>query len=563
MRPEPIWLKHYDKGVPHHIDYPSIPVHALLERTAERFPDRVATDFFNATLTYRQLLEQANRFAAALQGLGVKKGDRVAIVLPNSPQYVVAFFGILKAGGIAVNHNPLYTAAELEHQLNDAGCTAAVILDLVYPKLQEILPRTRLRQVIVTRIQDGMPWYLRPLVQLKQRKEGQAVRVLYGPTTHRWTRLLKEAPATPKPVPVEPDDVALFQYTGGTTGVPKGAMLTHRNLVANMHQVRAWMADLAKDGEEVTLCALPFFHVYGMTVGMGLSVVGGFRMVLVPRVDVEELMKLIEKKRVSVFPGVPTLYMRINTHPRVKEYDLSSIRACISGAAPLPAEVQKTFEQITGGKLVEGYGMTEASPVTHSTPLQGLRKIGSVGIPFPDTLAWIVDEEGNFLPIGEVGEIVVKGPQVMKGYWNRPEANEQVFLPGGWLRTGDIGRMDEDGYFYIVDRKKEMINVSGLKVYPREVEEVLYTHPAVREAAVVGTPDPKSGERVKAFVALKEGAQATEEELIAYCRERLARYKVPVAVEFRDELPKSLVGKILRRVLWEEEQKKAQAREEG
>ncbi|MDR7612346.1 MAG: long-chain fatty acid--CoA ligase [Armatimonadota bacterium] len=551
------WLRFYEPGVPPTLTYPSIPVHALLDDTAARFPDRPATVFFGATLTFRRLQDLSIRFAAGLAALGVRPGDRVSLHLPNCPQFLIAYYGALRVGAVVVPFNPLYVEREIEHQLTDSGAEVAVTLDLLYPRLEAVRSRTRVREMVITRIHDYFPPLLRALYPLRAWREGHRVRVPAGPAIRRFADLLEAGRPAPA-VAVDPAQTAVLLYTGGTTGVPKGAMLSHRNLVSNVLQARAWFTRL-RPGQDTTLAVIPFFHSYGMTAAMNFSVSTGTRLVLLPRFQVDMVLQAIARYRPQIFPGVPTIYTALISHPQVRRYDLRSISACISGAAPLPVEVQTRFEELTGGRLVEGYGLTEASPVTHANPLFGTRKAGSIGIPFPDTDARILDDAGRTLPPGEVGELAVRGPQVMQGYWNRPDETAQV-LREGWLLTGDMARMDEDGYFYIVDRKKEMIITGGLNVFPREVEEVLYTHPAVLEAAVVGTPDPYKGEVVKAFVVLRPGARATAEEIIEHCRRHLAPFKVPRAVEFRPQLPKSLIGKILRRVLAEEERARAQAR---
>jgi len=561
------WLKFYDEGVPATIEYPDIPVHQALADAAARFPDRAGVIFgaplgrwlLDASISYRELNSLADRFAAALQKMGVQKGDRVAIHLPNCPQFVIGYYGALKAGAIVVPCNPLYVARELEYQLNDSGAETILSLSAFYNTIRSIRAKTPLKRVLVTNIKEYFPPLLRLLFTLaREKKEGHRVDIRGDPETYWFQDVLREAPSAPAPVEVTPQDTAVLLYTGGTTGIPKGAELTHRNLVSNSIAVGRWGS--IRQGQEVMMTALPLFHSYGMTVCMNCAIAGAATLVLIPNPrDIVHIMKAIEKHRATFYPGVPTMYVAINTHPRVKEFDLSSIIACLSGAAPLPVEVQQRFQELTGGKLVEGFGLTESGPVTHANPVYGLNKIGTIGIPIPDTEAKIVDVETGTqeMPIGEAGELIVRGPQTMKGYWNRPDETAQT-LRDGWLYTGDIATMDEDGYFTIVDRKKDMIIAGGFNIYPREVEEVLYKHPKVQKAAVIGIPDPYRGETVKAYVVLKAGETATEEEIIAFCRDNLARYKVPTAVEFRSSLPETMVGKILRRALREEEMKKAQ-----
>ncbi|MBO8142736.1 MAG: long-chain fatty acid--CoA ligase [Firmicutes bacterium] len=552
------WLERYPSGVATTLTYPEESLVRPLIRAAESDPNRPATVFFGATASYGQLLEQVRRAAAGLSELGVRPGDRVAIMLPNCPQCVIAFYAVLWLGATVVMVNPLYTPRELRHQLADSGARVIVALDQVYPKVAEVWPDTALARAVVTAIAEYLPFPLRWLYPLRLRRQGQAVTVPSSPAVIRWADLLASEPAgDPAPVNAR-TDVALLQYTGGTTGVPKGAMLSHYNLIANCVQISAWLHRFQGRPFRV-LAVLPFFHVYGLTTVLNYTIFGGGTMILVPRYDTGLVLKLIQRHRPHIFPGAPTMYVAILNDPRARQADLRSIEACVSGAAPLPLEVQTSFEELTGGRLVEGYGLTEASPVTHCNPVWGERKAGSIGLPWPDTDCRIVDPEtGEDVPDGQPGELLVRGPQVMLGYWNN-HAETAAALRDGWLHTGDIARMDEDGYFYIVDRKKDLIIAGGYNIYPREVEEVLYAHPAVKEAAVVGVPDPYRGETVKAFVVLKDGARATEDELIEHCRGQLAAYKVPRLVEFRDDLPKSLVGKVLRRVLLEEEQQRRQA----
>jgi len=548
-----IWQKFYQEGVPHSIDYPNITIPQFLENTVKKYPKNIAITFFGKKLNYKELSESVDRFATALSDLGIKKGDKFSIFLPNCPQFVIAFFAALKVGAIVVNTNPLYVERELIYQLNDSSCKTILCLDLLYPKVKNVKDKTELKNIIVTSIKDYLPFPLNLLYPIKQRKEGHVVKIEKEPGLYFFKELLNKYSPSPPDVETSQEEVALLQYTGGTTGISKGCTLTHKNLIANTLQCESWFVE-AVEGKEIMLSALPFFHVFGMTVAMLYSVQSGFNMVLVPKFDTESVLKLVKKYRPTIFPGVPTMYSAINHYPNVEEYDLSSIKYCISGAAPLPVEVCKRFEELTGAKLVEGYGLTETSPVTHCNPFEGLRKIGSIGLPFPDTDCKIMElEKGEKeVPIGEIGELAIFGPQVMKGYLNKPDETRAV-LRDGWCYTGDIAKRDEDGYFYIVDRKKDMIISGGFNIYPREVEEVLYEHPKVREAAVVGIPDPKYGESVKAFISIEEGEKTTEEEIIQFCKKNLAKYKIPKSVEFRKEMPKTLVGKVLRRVLVEEE----------
>ncbi len=549
------WLRFYEPGVPHTLTYPEIPVPALLEATAARVGEAPATVFFGATMSYRTLETLASRFAGVLQQRGLRPGSRVSVHLPNCPQFLIAYYGILKAGGIAVPFNPLYVEREIAHQLVDSGAEIAVTLDMFYPRIEAIRQQTQVREVIVTGIHDHFPPHLRMLYPLKARREGHAVSVPRRPDVHRWRPLLGAAsPAAP--VRTDPTHPAVLLYTGGTTGTPKGAVLTHRNLVANVLQTRSWYTR-PRAATDSTLAVLPFFHSYGMTSVMNYAVSLGLRLLLLPRFQIDDVLRTINRYHPTLFPAVPTIYTALVNHPNVKQFNLRSISACISGAAPMPVELQAQFEALTGGRLVEGYGLTEAGPVTHTNPIFGVRKVGSIGIPIPDTDARIMDVETGTRAVnpGELGELIIQGPQVMAGYWNNPNETAQT-LRGGWLYTGDLATMDLDGYFFIVDRKKEMIITGGLNVYPREVEEVLYAHAAVVEAAAIAVPDAYRGEVVKAFVVLKDGAQTTADDLIAHCRGRLAPFKVPKTIEFRTQLPKSLIGKILRRVLVEEDRAK-------
>jgi len=560
------WLAHYEKDVPHTIDYPKIPLHRTLEDSAANYPDQIAIKLvlrylgpltMGATLTYRQLMDRVNRFASALAALGVKKGDRVALMLPNLPQFVISFYGALKLGAIIVNTNPTYTAREIEHQFSDAGAETVVLLSAFYGKLKEAQPNTQIKRVIIADVPDYVPAPFHSMVKRKLHEDGLMVEVPEGNGVYTFRKLLNAHPEAPPQVAVAAEDTAFFQYTGGTTGVPKAAMLSHFNLVANTVQVRRWMVAL-EDGKERVMGAIPFFHVYGMTVAMSLAIYLGAELIVVPNPrPIDGVMKAIDKERATVFPGVPTMYIGIINHPDVDKYDLKSVKACISGAAPLPMDVQTKFGEITGGRLVEGYGLTEAAPVSHCNPIYGQRKAGSIGLPLPDVEAKIMDYD-KFVekPQGEEGELWLRGPQVMPGYWGRPDETAKTITEDGWLRTGDIARMDSDGYFYIVDRLKDIIIASGFNIVPREVEEVLFEHPKVQEAVVAGVPDAYRGETVKAYVVLRPGKTATADELIAFCAERLAPYKVPKQVEFRSDLPKTQVGKFLRRVLVEEEKKK-------
>lgn len=548
------WLKHYPKEVPPRISYDEKPLHQFLIDSAKIYNEKKALHFMGKEMSYTELYDEAKKFAHYTQSLGLKKGDRVAIMLPNSPQAVISYYGTLLAGGIVVQTNPLYTERELEFQLKDSGATFIVSLDILLPRITNVKANTSLEHTIVTGMKDYLPFPKNLIYPFIQKKEHNiVVKVEQSDDTHVWKKMIEETSANFNKVEVNPEeDIALLQYTGGTTGHPKGVMLTHHNLVSNVQMCRNWLYKV-EEGKEVVLGVLPFFHVYGMTTVMNKGMMIGSKLILMPKFDSTEILKTIEKQKPTLFPGAPTIYIGLLNDPNIEKYDLSSIDACISGSAPLPVEVQQQFEKITGGRLIEGYGLTETSPVTHANNLWEKRVAGSIGIPWPDTDAKIIKmdtlEEAE---IGEVGEIAVKGPQVMKGYWNDKEETDEV-LKDGWLYTGDLGYMDEEGYFYVVDRKGDMIIAGGYNIYPREIEEVLYEHVGIQEVTVAGIPDPYRGETVKAYVVPKSGYDLDEDELNEFCRKHLAAYKVPRLYEFRDELPKTTVGKILRRQLVDEE----------
>jgi len=552
------WLRHYEKGVPADIAIPDQPLTSLLDNAAHRYPNHTAIIYYGHKITYAQLSTLADHFAIALQKVGVQKGDRVAIALPNIPQYPIAFYGALRAGAVVVPTNPLYTERELSHQLNDSGATVIVMMDMFYPRLRNIRAQTALKHVILASAADFLPPLLRVLYPLSQRGEKHPEPRLSDQemksdsTLYRMRDLLNTYKGSFQlSEPLTGADLAALQYTGGTTGFAKGAMLTHRNLLANAMQTRYWTPG-AKDGEEISICVAPFFHAYGLTVAMNLSILAAAAMVLQPRFRTKDVIGAIRRYKPTLFPGIPTMYIAIMREVGEHSAQLRSIRYCISGAAPLPAKVQADFEKITGATLVEGYGLSEAAPVTHCNPLTEERRNGSVGLPLPNIESLILSQQtGEPMPVGEIGEIVVKGPNIMKGYWNRPDENNAIFY-NGWMRTGDIGRMDEDGYFYVVERAKDMIIASGFNVYPREIEEVLFMHPDIAEAAVAGIPDAYRGETVAAFIVLKpdvEPSEETKKSIIAFCRQELAAYKLPRIVEFRESLPKSIIGKVLRREL--------------
>ncbi|MEC0371323.1 AMP-binding protein [Paenibacillus chibensis] len=550
------WLDQYPDEVPHNYDYPKQNLARFLIDSATLYPQHIALDFMGKKISYASLLKDVYRFANALHRLGVRKGDRIAVMLPNCPQGVIAYYGTLLVGGVAVMTNPLYVPREIEHQLTDSGAKVIVTLDALVERVNKAMEHHPMERIIVTSLKDYLPFPKNLLYPIKAKKDGMAAKVDYNERVLPFVPFLKNASDAPIEVPVDAEnDLALIQYTGGTTGFAKGVMLTHMNLVSNTIQAQLWFyrSQIAK---ETYLAALPFFHVFGLTVLLNQAMYIAGTLLLIPRFQIDEVLRTIHKKKPTVFPGAPTMYIAVIHHPEVSSFDLSSIQICISGAAPLPLEVQERFEKITGGKLIEGYGLTEASPVTHANNIWEKRKTGSIGIPFPDTIARIVHPEtGEEMPLGDVGELVVQGPQVMKGYWNRPEDTERT-LRDGWLYTGDLARMDDEGFFYILDRRKDLIIAGGYNIYPREVEEVLFEHPDVEEAVVAGIHDPYRGENVKAYIVLRKGSEVTEKELKNWCKERLAVYKVPKIYEFRDSLPKTLVGKVLRRKLIEEENEK-------
>lgn len=554
---EKFWLKNYEPAVPHTIDYPKISLYQMFKQTAANYTANPAISFMGRELTYQELLSQIDAFAVALEGIGVKKGDRVAIHLPNSTQFPIAFYAAHAIGAIVVPCNPMYVARELVYQLNDSGAETIITLTRFYNLIKEIQPQTALKNIVVTNIKDYFPGMLRFLYTVaKEKKEGDRVKL--AAEDHSFLDLINaKAGQKPQPVEVLPEDRAVYMYTGGSTGVSKGAVLQHRNVLANALQVKSWCTDL-QEGKEIVLAVLPFFHSYGMTTVLNMPLFTGCKAVVLPQFVLADVLKTIDKEKPTLFPGVPTMYVAINNAPDLHKHNIKSIRICISGAAPLPVEVQRQFEKNTGGKLVEGYGLSEASPVTHCNPIYGKNVVGSIGLPFPDTEVKIMDIETGEqeLPLGEVGEMCVRGPQVMECYHNMPDETKHS-LRDCWLYTGDIGKLDEEGYTYIVDRKKDIVIAGGYNIYPRDIEEVLFTHPKILEAAVAGIKDPYRGETLKAYVVLKEGEQLTEEEVIEFCKANLAAYKVPKLVEFREELPKTMVGKVLRRALKEEEEKKS------
>lgn len=527
------WLKHYPEHIKKEIDVQNLTIPKLLQQSITNYGDRPALHFYGKEMSYKMLGEQSSKFTSSLLQGGFKKGDRVAIMLPNCPQYVISYYGILQAGGTVTQANPMLKGKELEYILVDSGAETIVIYEPLLPVLNQIIDRTPIKQVIKVNLQGrdsddhlamGFSNFLEKSMNIDHMDDINS-----------------------------PEDLAVLQYTGGTTGRSKGVMLSHRNLVANVLQPYEFFKDVMEPGNERYLTVIPLFHVYGMTSGMNLPIYKGAMNILLSKFEIEEVLQTIRDVRPTIFPGVPTMYVAITNHPNAEQYGIDSIRICNSGSAPMPVELLRSFESKTDAAILEGYGLSECSPTTHCNPVFSIRKPGSVGIGMPSTDYKIVDlsEGRKELPVGEAGELIIKGPQVMMGYWNRPEETANA-LRNGWLYTGDIAYVDEDGYLFIVDRKKDLIIASGYNVYPRDVEEIIYEHPAIREAVVVGVPDPYRGETVKAVAVLKDGKQCSEDELIAYCRENMAAYKVPRIIEFRKELPKTNVGKILRRKVREE-----------
>jgi len=552
-----VWQRHYDPGVPPDLPADEATLVDFLRRSVDAYPDRPALVFRNRVMRYAELGDRVSGFAAALGRLGMGPGTRVAIHLPNLPQFVVAYYGTLTAGAIAVPTNPLYTPRELELQWRDAGCEMAVTTDWLYhQRVRAARPRLPVRHYAVATIAEALRFPLNVLapLALRRRQPPLAARIPAEAGIHRFGALVAGRRGSAAAIPLDPDATATLLYTGGTTGVSKGAELTHRNLASNARQLLAWIPR-AEPGREVLLAALPLFHSFGLTVVMNAGVALGAALILIPDPrDVRGIARSIARHRVTFFAAVPNHFAAVADLAESEGVDLSSVRICNSGAAPLPEDVLRRFERLTGGKISEGFGLSEASPVTHSNPVESLRKIGSIGVPLPGTEARIVDPESGTreLPPGEVGELVIRGPQVMRGYWNRPDETAGQ-LKDGWLFTGDLARVDQDGFCYIAGRKKDMVISSGFNVYPDEVDRVLAAHPAVLEAASIGVPDARRGESVKAFVVLRPGQVASVDDLRAHCGEQLAPYKVPREIEFLDALPRSSVLKVLRRELRERE----------
>ncbi len=551
------WLRSYPEGVQWDAEIPPAPLYSLIDHAREHYADRPGFDFLGNKLTWGELAELSNKMAKGLQDMGVKKGDRVGLFLPNTPYYLIAYFAIARAGGTVVNLNPLYAERELTHLIEDSEIDIVVTVDLklTYDKMHKMQHATRLEKIILCRFTDILPF---PKNKLFALFKGREIANPKHPGRTVWFHDLIENDGKPAPVQIDPEeDIAVLQYTGGTTGTPKGAMLTHANIVANAIQANLWFPD-GRPGEEKMLGVLPFFHVFAMTAVMNMSVRYGFEIIATPRFELKETLRIIDKKKPHYFPAVPAIYNAINNSPLRKKYDLSSLRYCISGGAPLPVEVKKEFEAQTGCVVVEGYGLTESSPVVCVNPVHGDNRAGSIGLPVPGTIVEIIDTKNKKAPVktGERGELCVRGPQVMKGYLNRPKDTDEV-LRGGRLHTGDIAIMDEDGYVYIVDRIKDMIITNGYNVYPRNVEEAIYLHPSVEECVVAGLPDKNRGEIVKTWVKVRDGRTLSIEDLKEFLKDKLSPMEVPKLVEFRKEpLPKTMIGKLSRKDLLEEEKAK-------
>ena len=547
----PPWVRHYDPDVPHTVAPPTAPLPYLLLHAAAKTPQAPALVFFGRVFSYQQLAEQAARLARAFQGLGLAPGERLAIFLPNCPQFVVAYHAALHLGAVVVPLNPLLSAKEVAYQLNDAGAKRLVVLDHFLPKVEEVRPRLKLSQIMITGLAEALPWPLSWLYSLKARRQGLSLGFKPGPGRFAWRDLLAQPPLTEESAPGV-EDLAVLLYTGGTTGTPKAAGLTHGNLMANVAQINAWLPQV-RFGEERLVGLLPFSHSFGLTACLNWPMSQGAQIIVLPRFEINGFIKMLRKHRPTMLPGVPTLFVALSNDSRLAKLDLSALWGCISGSAPLPVEVRDRFEALSGCRMLEGYGLTEAGPVTHLNPVRGKRPLGSMGMPLPGTQARVMDPEtgARELPAGEVGELAIRGPQVMQGYWQRPDETKAV-LRDGWLYTGDLARRDEDGYFYIVERKKDLIISGGYNIYPREVEEVLYQFPGVKEAVAFGVPDAYRGEVVQAVIVPMDGQELNIQEIRDFCGRQLALYKIPQSIEFRAALPKSQVGKVLRRLLREE-----------
>ncbi|MCX8125441.1 MAG: long-chain fatty acid--CoA ligase, partial [Spirochaetes bacterium] len=543
------WLKHYDPGVPATIQYHETPLHKMLERSVNEFPYNTALIFEGYRVSYTELFVMVKKFAAFLNSIGVKKGDVVAILLPNMIQTVVAYYATISIGGIVAMCNPLYSDRELEYQFNDSGAKVLVCLDLLANRMIKLRSVTGIQHIIYASIGDYLPFPKNILFPLVARKNGMKADVYPAPDVYHFKYCLKVSEPNPPQVEISFDDVVAYQYTGGTTGVSKGAILTHRNLGCMVQMYEQWFK--TNRGEEIAMAAPPIFHVLGMSAAMNLPLYMGWTIVLIAKPQPENLLKAIRLYRPTMSPLVPTMYVGMLQHPDLKKTDMTCFKLLTSGGASLPVEVLQEFKKLTGVEINEGFGMTETSPQTHLNPYKGKKKPGSIGIPYPDTEVKIVDLETGTkeVPVGKPGEMLFRGPQVTKGYLNKPEETKKAFTKDGFLKSGDIAYMDKDGYFFVVDRKKDLIISGGYNIYPREIEEVLYQNEKIAKCAVIGIPDQKRGENVKAYVVLKSGHNATPEELLEFCKSRLAKYKWPVEIEIRNSLPESNVGKILKKEL--------------
>ena len=542
------WLQHYDAGVPHTIEAAPSTLTALLDAAAERFPDAPAIVFYGRALSYRELREEARRFARGLLADGLERGERVALLLPNVPQAVICYYGALYAGAVVVLANPIFEPSAFAHELLDSGARTAVALSMFHQLVEAARPDSGLQRIVYTNLKEYLPASQRTLFTLlRQDREGHRVPDTIAARAGWMQRmLLDDGPPLPA---LAPADDAVILYTSGTTGRARGVLHTHASLYANALQTSAWFAG-AEPGRERVLCAVPFSHSYGMTACMNLSVALAAAMILLPTFETQHVLHTIRRERPTIFPGVPPMYAALNEVRDVRKYGLASLKGCLSGAAPLPVEVQEGFERITRARLVEGYGLSEAGPATHANPLGGARRSGFIGLPLPSTEARIVDlHSGADVAPGAVGELLVRGPQLMKGYWNDPAATAEALTPDGWLRTGDVARMTPDGYFQVIERKKEMIIAGSYNIYPRDVEELLYEHPRVLDAAVVGVAGEGGETEIRAFVVVREGEPVSEEEVFAFLRDRLQLPVMPSRVEFRKALPRSFIGKLLRRRL--------------
>ncbi|MBN2411999.1 long-chain fatty acid--CoA ligase [candidate division KSB1 bacterium] len=546
---EKSWLKSYDSGIPGQIEIPEKDLYQFFRQAAESSPDKTAVIYYSRKLSFRHLYNLVLRFTAGLQSLNVRKGDRIVIALPNIPQFLICYWAALRIGAINVLINPILSERELSYQIKNSGANIVLIYDKMLPRIRKINNELDLNHVIIAGAETYMPFFLNFALQIKNKFQLEKNKIQSGINTVLFRELLDRGTCDAVKVDIRPHDPAVMIYTGGVTGTPKGALLSHKNLVANTIQAKAWITDF-KDGQEVILSVLPLIHSYGMTACHHLAIQSCSTMILHPRFRINRILNDIQKYKVTIFPGVPTMYTALVNQALKEKINLYSVRVCISGAAPLPLKLKREFEKVTQGRLVEGYGLTEASPITHCNPIFGVNKESSIGLPWPNTEARVVGLETNRpMGPGKIGEIEIRGPQVMLGYWEMDHETKDVFTPDGWLKTGDIGKYDKDGYFYITDRKKDIIFYGGENIYPGEVEHVLTEHPCVSEAAVMGIADEYYGQTVKAYIVLKENKQATSEEILDFCQDRLAKYKIPRSIEFVEFLPKNFLGKVVKRKL--------------